>query len=124
MKEINEAKDLKGKSIVIAEFEKVFPPEYYKPHRGRRPSVTKYSLNKDKVQSIQIAIVDTVTTGRAFVDMDSQQMMTRLYYHFKDGTTGVSKFEPNPIFIEVIDGVYIHKSLEPVIDQIRNLLNG
>lgn len=124
MREISKAKDLKGKNIIIAEFEKIFPPEYYKPHRGRKSSITKYSLNKDKVQSVQIAMVDTVTTGRAFIDMDSRQMMTRLYYHFKNGATGVLKFESDPIFIEVIDGVYAHKSLEPVINQIKDLLNG
>lgn len=124
MREVNGAKDLKDKQIVIVEFEKVYPPEYFKPHRGRKSSITKYSLNKDKVESVKLATIDYANTGRAFVDMDSRQMMTHLYYHFDDGTTGSMKFEPNPIFLELTDSIYVHKSLEPVIDQINNLLNG
>lgn len=123
MREVNGARDLKDKTIVIVEFEKVYPPEYYKPHRGRRSSITKYSLNKDKVESIKLAVVDMATTGRAFVDMDSRQMMTRLYYHFEDGTTGAMKYEPNPVFIEILDGIYVHKELESVVDQIKSLIN-
>lgn len=124
MKEINGAKELKDKTIAIVEFEKVYPPEYYKPHRGRKSSITKYSLNRNKVESVRLAKVDSTTTGRAFVDMDSQQMMTRLHYHFEDGQTGTMKFEPNPIFIELVDNIYIHNSLESVADQIRDILNG
>lgn len=124
MTEIRDAKDLKGKTIVVAEFEKVYPPEYYKPHRGRKSSITKYSLDRNKVESIRLAVVDLATTGRAFIDMDSRQMMTRLHYHFEDGTTGTMKFEPNPVFIELTDSIYIYEGLESVSDQILKLING
>lgn len=119
-----EGRELKGKDIVLVQYGKIYPPEYYEKRRGRRPSVTSYKIDKTKVSQIKIVTVTMVVTGRESIDMDSKKMATKIYYIDKNGVQGITKLEENPKFILVEDNLYVHSSAMNVLDQIRDKING
>lgn len=119
-----EGRELKGKDIVLVQYGKIYPPEYYEKRRGRRPSVTSYKIDKTKVSQIKIVTVTMVVTGRESIDMDSKKMATKIYYIDKNGVRGITKLEENPKFILVENNLYVHSSAMNVLDQIRDKING
>lgn len=116
-------KQITSKTIILVEYEKEFPPEHFIKKRGRKPSVTKYTLNKDKIVSAKKVKVDRIAVGRDVVDIDNKKMVTRVYYRDENGKSGIIKYEESPDYLEILPGIYIHSSLEHLIDQILTYIN-
>ena len=123
MKEIN-VKDLKGKTLVIVEYSKIYPPEYYEKRRGRKSAVTSYKLDKDNIVKATKVVVEQAFTSRDSIDMDSKKMTTKIHYRDNNGNTGNLKLEEHPTFTEIFPDVYVYSPLLRLSDQIENLLNG
>lgn len=122
MKELG-LQDMVGKQTVIVEYAKIYPPEYYEKHRGRRKAVTSFRYDPDNIVSANLAIVDSIDTHRESIDMDSRKMITKMWYKI-NGTPGSFKLDPNTKFIEIEPDIYIPSNIIHLKEQIINLIDG
>ena len=122
MREV-EARTLKeGFKLIIITYGKIYPDSYFEKKKGRRPSVTSYKVDTNKVETANLTTITFVTTHRKTIDMDSRDMITRIQYS-SDSNNSTLAIAPDALFTEIEENIYIQSSHLPLIDQIKAKLN-
>lgn len=119
-----EAKSLKkGDNIILVTYAKIYPDEYYIKKRGRRKSVTSYKIDTNIITEAKQVTIDTVSTHRKTIDMDSREMITRIQYFDKNHVSGTLAIAPETLFSEISNGAYIQSSQIHLLEQVNRILN-
>ena len=123
MEELNN-KTISGHIIVLVDYVRVYPPEYYVKKRGRKPSITSYTLDKNRVDSIQKVVVESANIQRDSIDLDQVKLVTKLNYRSMDNkTTGVLKLPPDETYVEIAKDIYVPNTYMYLENQILSKLD-